>query len=77
MAPKRGRNVLSGLAVASRLREEPSLSGMLLIALTGYGSHADVAQSKVAGFDRHLVKPVAIQELKRVLDALFESHGPA
>ncbi len=39
-----------------------------LVALTGYGQPHDVAMSQAAGFDRHLVKPVAPDALLRVLD---------
>jgi CheY-like chemotaxis protein len=38
-----------------------------LIALTGYGQESDCARSKIAGFDAHLVKPVVISELLKVI----------
>jgi CheY-like chemotaxis protein len=41
----------------------------LLIAITGYGQADDIARSKNAGFDHHLVKPVKPENLM----ALF--HG--
>jgi CheY-like chemotaxis protein len=39
-----------------------------LIAATGYGLPNDRLRSADAGFDCHLVKPVSIQDLVRVLD---------
>jgi CheY-like chemotaxis protein len=60
---------MSGLEVARRLREAGSAAR--LVALTGYASPEDVARSREAGFERHLVKPVAVSELVRILDTLF------
>ena len=67
---------IGGLEVARRLREDIT-STARLVALTGYGSADDVALSRQAGFDRHLVKPVSVHELRRVLDALFSARSPA
>jgi signal transduction histidine kinase/ActR/RegA family two-component response regulator len=49
---------MDGFAVATRLREDPQLDGLKLIALTGWGQEADVTRTRSAGFDHHLVKPV-------------------
>jgi CheY-like chemotaxis protein len=38
-----------------------------LVALTGYGQEEDVKRADEAGFDTHLVKPVEIERLERVL----------
>jgi CheY-like chemotaxis protein len=38
-----------------------------LIALTGYGQESDIEWSHRAGFDHHLVKPVELSRLERVL----------
>ncbi len=37
------------------------------IMVTGYGSPEDHARSRAAGFDAHLVKPVAFDELEAAL----------
>ncbi len=50
---------LDGLAVARRLREEPWGRSIRLVALTGWGQEQDRKRSSEAGFDHHLVKPVA------------------
>ena len=39
-----------------------------LIALTGYGLAEDLRRVMEAGFDRHLVKPVDIDQLMEVID---------
>ena len=41
-----------------------------LIALTGYGAPEDRVRSEEAGFDLHLVKPVELVEIGRVLAQL-------
>ena len=61
---------MDGYEVARRLRAEPGLAGMLLIALTGYGQEEDRRRSAQAGFDFHLVKPVDPEELRcRLIEA--------
>lgn len=49
---------IDGYEVAHRLREDPALSRVLLIALTGYGQDEDRKRCIDAGFDEHLIKPV-------------------
>jgi PAS domain S-box-containing protein len=49
---------MDGYEVARRLRQDPQLSQVFLIALTGYGQEEDRKRSRAAGIDEHLVKPV-------------------
>jgi len=58
---------LDGYEVASQLRARPEFKDVRLIALTAYGSSKHRAQSRAAGFDGHLTKPVSIEALKRAL----------
>jgi CheY-like chemotaxis protein len=60
---------MDGYEVARRFRAEPNGNQVYLVALTGYGSTSDVARSRQAGFDLHLLKPVDPQELKSLLDS--------
>ena len=62
-----GLPVMDGYELAEKLRGEPGLSGVRLVALTGYGQATDRQRSLAAGFSEHLVKPV---ELDVVLAAL-------
>ena len=64
---------IDGYEVARRLRADPAMHGVRLIALTGYGQHSDQQRALAAGFDAHLVKPVDIARLM----ALLESAAPA
>ncbi|MDQ3775479.1 MAG: hypothetical protein M3461_14575 [Pseudomonadota bacterium] len=48
---------------------------MALIALTGWGQEDDRRQSKDAGFDAHLVKPVDYGALMELLSLPSEQEG--
>jgi signal transduction histidine kinase/ActR/RegA family two-component response regulator len=63
-----GLPVMDGYELGRRLRK--SHLGMQLVALTGYGQASDKALSTAAGFDAHLVKPVDLDELRRLLCTL-------
>jgi signal transduction histidine kinase len=57
-----GLPVMDGYELARRMRESHPRP-LRLIALTGYGQPQDRARTAEAGFDVHLVKPVALREL--------------
>lgn len=65
---------LNGYALARKLREFPWGKGMLLIATTGWGQDDDRARSREAGFDHHLVKPVDLSMLLKLLAGLQPRH---
>jgi two-component system CheB/CheR fusion protein len=58
---------MDGLEVARRLRAMPELAGVLLVAMTGYGSDSDRERARAAGFDHYLVKPVDLGLLRQWL----------
>ena len=58
---------MDGYSVARALRQDHGLERTLLIALTGYGQSDDRKKSLAAGFDAHLVKPVNIETLRKLL----------
>jgi CheY-like chemotaxis protein len=58
---------MDGLALARRLRAEPTLQGVVLVAITGLGTSADRCKSEAAGIQDHLVKPVEPELLQRLL----------
>jgi CheY-like chemotaxis protein len=59
---------MDGFDVARRMRKEPPLKDVFLVALTGYGQDEDRRQSQESGFNAHLVKPVLLDQLRAVLD---------
>jgi CheY-like chemotaxis protein len=63
---------LNGYQVAQRLREQPAMKQVVLIAMTGYGQESDRHQTQEAGFDHHLVKPVEPQKLQELMARLVE-----
>ena len=58
---------MSGYEVAKALKIQ---DGIRLVAVTGYGQADDVRRALAAGFERHLKKPVRLEELER---AAFET----
>jgi signal transduction histidine kinase len=54
----------TGYELMSKLRDDFGLRG---IALTGYGMEQDVDRGKRAGFVAHLVKPIRIEALEKIL----------
>ncbi|WP_051243144.1 hybrid sensor histidine kinase/response regulator [Azohydromonas australica] len=63
---------ISGYEVARRIRAQEGGRRMLLVALTGWGQAQDKLAALEAGFDRHLTKPVAPEQL----DELFSLKKP-
>jgi CheY-like chemotaxis protein len=58
---------MNGYEVARRLRADPALSRAVVVALTGWGSEEDKRQSREAGFDFHLTKPVEVTAIQTIL----------
>ncbi|MFL6678258.1 MAG: response regulator [Burkholderiaceae bacterium] len=58
---------MDGYQLAAEIRRRLAGKPMRLIAFTGYGSPEDIARSRAAGFDAHLVKPVEIESLLAAL----------
>lgn len=61
---------VDGYELARRLRRDDEFKGVTLVALTGYGQASDRRQTRAAGFDFHLVKPVSLDDLQSLLAAL-------
>jgi len=60
----------TGNQLMEELRDKYGLQG---IAMSGYGTEADIERSLESGFAVHLVKPVPMAELRRVLAQLGSS----
>jgi PAS domain S-box-containing protein len=58
---------LDGYEATRRIRQQPWGQAMLIIAVTGWGQERDKVQSQEAGCNGHLVKPVNLSELERLL----------
>jgi two-component system CheB/CheR fusion protein len=66
---------MSGYEVAAKMRLDPALAKVVLVALTGYGQESDRQRTRDAGFDHHLVKPADFAALKKILAGVVESAG--
>jgi CheY-like chemotaxis protein len=62
-----GLPVMDGLELARRIRKQPRVARLFLIALSGHGLDEDRERSLAAGFDLHLVKPVDLDTLQRAI----------
>lgn len=58
---------ISGHDVARELRSLPGGSEMYLAAATGYGQPEDHARAMQAGFDQHVLKPLDVGIVKRIV----------
>jgi CheY-like chemotaxis protein len=59
---------LDGYEVVRRIRAHSWGKDMTLIAATGWGQAEDRRRSREAGFDHHMVKPVDLGELGKLLE---------
>jgi CheY-like chemotaxis protein len=60
---------MNGYQVAEQLRRRWSPDQLTLIAVSGYGGEEVRRRSSRAGFDHHLVKPVSLGDLERILES--------
>jgi CheY-like chemotaxis protein len=63
---------IDGYEVAKKLRQQPDLSSVVLVAMTGYGQLSDRERSQDAGFNHHLVKPVNFAKVQQILAIVSE-----
>jgi len=61
---------MDGLEVARRVRQRSDSRDLTVIALSGWGQDEDRRRSREAGVDYHMVKPVDLDELGRLLTSL-------
>ncbi len=62
-----GLPTLDGYEACRRIREQSWGNSVMLIALTGWGQDEDRRRSHEAGFDHHVVKPVDMPTLMKLL----------
>ena len=58
---------MDGTELARRLKRDPLHQDLRLIAATGYGGDSDRALTTDAGFEHHIVKPLSLDELVRLI----------
>jgi CheY-like chemotaxis protein len=63
---------MDGYTLAREIRALPGFDRVPIVALSGFGSEADRAKSREAGFDKHMLKPFDLDDLERMV-GLVES----
>ena len=75
-----GMPVMDGFAVIRRIRENPRLARLLVVAVTAYAMRGDQERILNSGFDGYLSKPVnpssLAEELARVLAKCNQGANP-
>ena len=61
---------MTGYEVCQIMHKEPVLQNTIFIALTGWDGKEHRGRTKEAGFDYHLVKPLDMEALKKILSGL-------
>jgi PAS domain S-box-containing protein len=61
---------MNGYELAQRVRDDPAIAELVLVALTGYGQESNRRRAREAGFDDYLVKPVSLEALQKLLASL-------
>ena len=71
-----GMPFLNGYEVCRRIRKQLWGKSVVMIATTGWGQENDRRLAEQAGFDRHLVKPVAPKLIASIMAAVqVEGHS--
>jgi two-component system cell cycle response regulator DivK len=66
---------LDGWETARRLKADPHLRSVPIIALTAYAMEGDEERAREVGCDAYLPKPILPRELRALVRELLESHG--
>ena len=59
---------MDGYELARAIRALPGYTHVPMVALSGFGSEADRAKSRQAGFDRHMLKPFDLDDLEKMVE---------
>jgi signal transduction histidine kinase len=66
---------LDGLDVCRQVRALQGDKRPVMVALTGWGREDDLRRTREAGFDQHLVKPVAADKLRAIIQGVHEARA--
>ena len=67
---------LNGYETCLGMRGQEGGKGRTLVAVTGWGQPQDIQKANEAGFDHHLVKPVEVEALAKLIDARLAESRP-
>jgi len=69
-----GMPILDGFAVMRKIREDPSLASLMVLAVTAYAMQGDRENILNAGFDGYLSKPINARHLADELERLLRKR---
>jgi len=69
-----GMPVLDGFAVMRKIRQDPGLATMMVLAITAYAMQGDRENILNAGFDGYLPKPVNARDLADEIERLLRKR---
>lgn len=69
-----GMPVMNGLEACRAIRQQPDMDDTLIIAQTAWGDDAMRGKTLDAGFDAHLVKPVDLAEVERLVASVQDAE---
>ena len=69
-----GMPVLDGFAVMRKIRENPSLATLTVLAVTAYAMQGDRENILNAGFDGYLSKPINAHDLANEIERLLRKR---
>ncbi len=65
---------IDGIEIASRVKADPTLKDIWVIALTASAMRGDKERFMQAGCNDYLSKPIQVKELIEKVDSFFTSH---
>jgi len=71
-----GMPVINGYELARMFRAEFGYETMRIVAVTAYGGEEYQVRSRQAGFDAHVVKPVSLEVVERMLANVWGPSEP-
>jgi CheY-like chemotaxis protein len=67
--------VIDGWEATRRLKADPKVTGIPIIALTAHAMRGDEEKAKACGCDDYITKPIDEAELFQKLDLFLPRHG--
>lgn len=58
---------MNGVTVGNHVRQMPLSPMPLIVAVTGFADSHTIGSCLAAGFDRHIVKPISIEQLEALI----------
>jgi CheY-like chemotaxis protein len=65
---------MNGYEICQEMRKDPALKNTFIAAQTGWGESEHRERSKAAGFDCHLVKPINMATLEKIISTLDKAR---